>query len=73
MGVGWTGCNGHVKASVGYMMSGWLNAVKSAEYIAAVQANQYHGPNKVNGGAIGLRRLCVDTSKSSGKATASAA
>ena len=52
VGVGWTGCNGHVKASVGYMMSGWLNAVKSAEYIAAVQANQYHGPNKVDGNAL---------------------
>ena len=52
VGVGWTSCNGHVKASVGYMISGWLNVVKSAEYIAAVQANQYHGPNKVDGNGL---------------------
>ena len=52
VGVGWTGCNGHVKASAGYMMSGWLNAVKSAEFISAVQANQYHGPDKVDGSAL---------------------
>ena len=52
VGVGWTGCNGHVKASAGYMMSGWLNAVKSAEIHLAVQANQYHGPDKVDGSAL---------------------
>jgi Legionella pneumophila major outer membrane protein precursor len=52
VGIGWTSCNGHVRASAGYMVSGWLNFVKTPEYIAAVQANQYHGPDKIDGNAL---------------------
>jgi hypothetical protein len=52
VGIGWTGCCGHVKASAGYMMSGWLNVVKSAEFISSVQSNKYHGPDKVNGNGL---------------------
>ena len=26
-----------------------INVVKPAEYIASVQANQYHGPDKISG------------------------
>ena len=52
VGLGWEGCNGHVRASVGYMVSAWLNAVKTAEFISAVQANQYHGPDKIDGNGL---------------------
>jgi len=52
VGLGWTGCNGHVRASAGYMVSGWLNVVKTPEFIAAVQANQYHGPDKIDGNGL---------------------
>ena len=34
------------------MVSGWLNVVKTPEFIAAVQANQYHGPDKIDGNAL---------------------
>jgi hypothetical protein len=50
--LGWTGCNGHVRASAGYMVSGWFNVVKTPEFITAVQANQYHGPDKIDGNAL---------------------
>jgi hypothetical protein len=52
LGMGWTSGNGHVRASAGYMVSGWLNVVKSAEFISAVQANQYHGPDKIDGNGL---------------------
>ena len=38
--------------SAGYMVNGWLNVVKTPEFIAAVQANQYHGPDKINGNGL---------------------
>jgi hypothetical protein len=34
------------------MINGWLNVVKTPEFIAAVQANQYHGPDKIDGNAL---------------------
>jgi hypothetical protein len=52
VGLGWASPNGHWRASAGYMVSGWLNVVKTSEYIAAVQANQYHGPDKIDGDAL---------------------
>jgi hypothetical protein len=52
VGLGWTGCNGHVRASAGYMVSGWLNVVKTSEFISSVQANKYHGPDKVDGNGL---------------------
>ena len=36
----------------GYTVSGWLNVVKSAEFISAVQANNYHGPDKIDGNGL---------------------
>ncbi len=38
--------------SAGYMVNGWLNVVKTPEFIAAVQANQYHGPDKIDGNGL---------------------
>ena len=52
VGLGWTSPGGHVRASTGYMVNGWLNVVKTSEYITAVQANQYHGPDKIDGNAL---------------------
>jgi hypothetical protein len=52
IGIGWSGCCGHVKASAGYTMMGWLNVVKTGEFISAVQANKYHGPDKINGNGL---------------------
>jgi hypothetical protein len=52
VGLGWTSPSGHVRASAGYMVNGWLNVVKTSEYITAVQANQYHGPDQIDGNAL---------------------
>jgi hypothetical protein len=52
VGLGWMSCNGHVRASAGYMVNGWLNVVKVPEYISAVQANKYHGPDKIDGNGL---------------------
>jgi hypothetical protein len=52
VGAGWVSPNGHVRLSAGYMVNGWLNVVKTPEFIAAVQANQYHGPDKIDGNAL---------------------
>ncbi len=52
VGLGWTGCNGHVLASAGYMVNGWLNVVKQSEFISSVQANNYHGPDKIDGNGL---------------------
>lgn len=52
VGVYWTSCNKRVRASAGYMVSGWMNVVKSAEFISSVQANKYHGPDKINGNGL---------------------
>jgi hypothetical protein len=45
--IGWQGCNGHVRASLGYTLSDWLNVVRSSDFISSVQVNQYSGANKV--------------------------
>jgi hypothetical protein len=52
VGLGWTSQNGHFMASCGYMVSGWVNVVKTSEFITAVQANQYHGPDKIEGNGL---------------------
>jgi hypothetical protein len=52
VGVYWTSCNNRVRASAGYMVSGWMNVVKTAEFISSVQANKYHGPDKINGNGL---------------------
>ncbi len=52
VGLGWASEGGHVRISAGYMVSGWLNVVKTPEFIASVQANQYHGPDKIDGNAL---------------------
>lgn len=52
LGLGWQGCDGHVRASAGYMVNGWLNVVKTSEFLSSVQANQYHGANRIDGNAL---------------------
>ena len=52
LGMGWASQHGHVRISAGYMVSGWFNVVKTPEFIAAVQADQYHGPDKIDGNAL---------------------
>jgi hypothetical protein len=52
LGVGWMSCNGHVRASAGYMFSGWMNVAKQSEFIASVQRNDYHGPDKISGNGL---------------------
>jgi hypothetical protein len=51
-GIGWKSCNGRVRASAGYQISGWMNVVKTGEFISSVQANKYHGPDKINGNGL---------------------
>jgi hypothetical protein len=45
LGVGWERPGGHFRGSIGYMMTGWLNVIKPADFIASVQANSYHEAN----------------------------
>jgi hypothetical protein len=50
--VGWQSQGGRFRASVGYMITDWLNAVKTSDYVTAVQtsplgSNPYHGANLV--------------------------
>jgi hypothetical protein len=52
LGIGWRSCNGHVRASAGYLISSWQNVVKTSEFISSVQANKYHGPDKINGNGL---------------------
>ena len=52
VGLGWTGCNDHVRVSGGYMVNGWMNVVKTPEFISAVQNNQFHGSEKIDGNAL---------------------
>ena len=52
LGAGWESPNGHVRLSAGYTINAWLNAVKTADFIASVQANQYHGTNQVDGSGL---------------------
>ena len=52
VGIGWRSCNGRVRASAGYQVSGWMNVVKTGEFISSVQANKYHGPDKINGNGL---------------------
>jgi hypothetical protein len=41
VGVGWTSPSDHWRFAAGYMYSHWLNTVTLAEYIDAVQADNY--------------------------------
>jgi len=43
MGVGWVSSCERVRLTAGYQVSTWLNAVTTADYIQAVQANSYAG------------------------------
>ncbi len=61
IGLGWTSCNNRVRVSAGYMVSGWLNVVKTSEFISAVQANQYHGPEKIDGNGLVFDGLVLHT------------
>ena len=45
--VGWQSANGRIRATVGYLVTDWCNAVKPAEYINAVQQNSFHGGNQL--------------------------
>ena len=47
LGLGWASSGGHFKGSVGYTVSGWLNMVKTGDFISSVQANKYNGPDKL--------------------------
>jgi len=38
-GVGWTSCNGCLRLTGGYMVNAWLNVVKTADWIQAVQTD----------------------------------
>jgi hypothetical protein len=41
LGVGWQSRCGRVRLSGGYLLSGWYDVVKTADYINAVQTNNY--------------------------------
>ena len=58
--IGWQTCNGRIRTSVGYMVSGWLNVVKPSDFISSVQANQYSGANKVGDTALIFDGLKAD-------------
>ena len=41
LGIAWTGPQGHLRLSIGYMASHWFNAVTTPQFIDAVQADNY--------------------------------
>ena len=45
MGIGWTSCSGCFRLTGGYVVSSWLNTVKTADFIRAVQQNNFGGLN----------------------------
>ena len=54
---GWQSPGGRFRASVGYMLTDWLNAVKPSDYVTAVQttplaSNPYHGANQLGSTAL---------------------
>lgn len=42
-GLGWQSYSGHVRATVGYLYSGWFNTIRTNEWILAVQNQNYVG------------------------------
>jgi hypothetical protein len=42
VGGGWASEDGTIRVTAGYMVSGWYNAIKPANYIRAVQTGDYH-------------------------------
>ncbi|MGA2616933.1 MAG: Lpg1974 family pore-forming outer membrane protein [Thermoguttaceae bacterium] len=48
LGVGWASPGGRLRASLGYVVSSWMNVAKPADVIAGVQANQYRELDKLN-------------------------
>ena len=40
-GAGWTSPGGRVRVTGGYMLSGWLNTIKNADWIQAVKTNDF--------------------------------
>lgn len=57
VGLGWASPGGHFRASAGYLISGWLNVVKSGDFITAVQANNYRGVDRVDGNGLAFDGL----------------
>jgi hypothetical protein len=45
LGLGWASCNGCLRLTGGYMVSAWYNTVRTADYISAVQRNDFGGLN----------------------------
>jgi hypothetical protein len=45
VGFGWTCCKGRMRATAGYMVSGWFNTVNTDEWIKAVQTTDYTNLN----------------------------
>jgi hypothetical protein len=43
LGVGWASPGGRLHLTAGYMVSAWMNAVKTADWIQAVQSNSFTG------------------------------
>jgi hypothetical protein len=41
LGAGWTSRDGRIRLTGGYMLSGWLNTIKNADWIHAVQNNDF--------------------------------
>ncbi len=48
LGVGWASPGGRLRASIGYVVSSWMNVAKPADVIAGVQANQYRQLDNLN-------------------------
>jgi|GEM_PF-6616064 len=45
LGIGWQNKSGRFRFTCGYMMSAWLDAVKTGDFIQAIQTNKYNGLN----------------------------
>lgn len=43
VGFGWTGPEGRLRVTAGYVVNAWFNTVSTSDYIQAVQANNFNG------------------------------
>ena len=55
--MGWASADGRLHCSIGYMVIGWLNVVKPADFIASVQANSYQEAHAVGESDLVLDRF----------------
>lgn len=61
LGVGWASPGGRLRVTGGYMVSGWFNVVKTADWIRAVQGGDFQGLDDAPDNVLTFDGLVVRT------------